>query len=725
MNYLLALADVGPRDRPQVGGKGYALARLAGYGFRVPKTFCLTIGAYHDYLQATGLRERILMELNRKEFKEMRWEEIWDTSLRIRNLFLTTPLPKSLQAELGDFFRRHLADRAVVVRSSAPEEDSAQASFAGLHESFVNVSGLEAILDRVRLVWASLWSDAALLYRQELGLDIEKSSMAVVIQELIVGDCSGVAFSRNPSDESQAVIEAVHGLNQGLVDGVVEPDRWLIDRLTGRLTHFPPSNRPSCYRPDGDTITLLELPAPLVSTPPLSQKQVRQVYDLALQAEKAFGSPQDVEWTCQDGTWFTLQARPITTVATDHQDDQRPWYLSLRRSYENLQVLRQRLENELIPAMTTAAAQLQQQNLSTLDDAALGCEIQRRQEIHAHWVAVYWRDFIPFAHGMRLFGQLYNDALRPADPYEFMNLLGGAPLASLDRNRRLAEMAARVRQNQNLAAAISQNDLGAFDAEFRQVLTEFLDTYGDLSCPITGGQCRQGPEAVLQLVLEMASHPPRAAAVTPTDAAVLTQTFLSRFAGTRRTEAADILDLARASYRLRDDDNIYLGRIEAQKINALQEAHRRLVQRGLPAPADLPESEVIKALLDRQYQPLPPDQTALIREQPQVKARQLIGQPAGPGLAQGPARVITAFQDLTDFKHGEVLVCDAVDPNMTFVVPLAAAVVERRGGMLIHGAIIAREYGLPCVTGVPEATTLIHSGDSLTVDGYLGIVVVD
>ena len=86
----------------------------------------------------------------------------------------------------------------------------------------------------------------------------------------------------------------------------------------------------------------------------------------------------------------------------------------------------------------------------------------------------------------------------------------------------------------------------------------------------------------------------------------------------------------------------------------------------------------------------------------------------GPGQFQCPFGVAVWGQ--------EVLVCDSVDPNMTFVVPMAAAVVERRGGMLIHGAIIAREYGLPCVTGVPRATTLISNGDPLTVDGYLGIV---
>jgi len=107
-----------------------------------------------------------------------------------------------------------------------------------------------------------------------------------------------------------------------------------------------------------------------------------------------------------------------------------------------------------------------------------------------------------------------------------------------------------------------------------------------------------------------------------------------------------------------------------------------------------------------------------------VSPRQLAGQPAGPGLSKGRARVIHRHLDLQAFKHGEILVCDAVDPNMTFVVLLAAGVVERRGGMLIHGAIIACEYGLPCVTGIPDATTLIRTGDQITVDGFLDIVTI-
>ncbi|HEX5643827.1 MAG TPA: PEP-utilizing enzyme, partial [Thermoleophilia bacterium] len=107
-----------------------------------------------------------------------------------------------------------------------------------------------------------------------------------------------------------------------------------------------------------------------------------------------------------------------------------------------------------------------------------------------------------------------------------------------------------------------------------------------------------------------------------------------------------------------------------------------------------------------------------------AQARQIVGQPAGPGLAVGPARVVRTREDLAAFADGEILVCDAIGPEMTFIVPLAAGIVERRGGMLIHGAIIAREYGLPCVTGVPRAAELIRTGDRVTVDGYLGIVIV-
>jgi phosphohistidine swiveling domain-containing protein len=104
--------------------------------------------------------------------------------------------------------------------------------------------------------------------------------------------------------------------------------------------------------------------------------------------------------------------------------------------------------------------------------------------------------------------------------------------------------------------------------------------------------------------------------------------------------------------------------------------------------------------------------------------RQLVGQPASPGLASGKVCRITAGADIGRFRAGDVLVCDAIQPMMTHLVPLAAAAVERRGGMLIHGAIIARELGIPCVNGVARAVEPLRDGGVVTVDGHLGIVTV-
>jgi pyruvate,water dikinase len=184
-----------------------------------------------------------------------------------------------------------------------------------------------------------------------------------------------------------------------------------------------------------------------------------------------------------------------------------------------------------------------------------------------------------------------------------------------------------------------------------------------------------------------------------------------------------LLDLARASYRLRDDDNLYLGRIEA-RLNRAAEAGKARLLRRLGTGADrLDPLEVAEALEDPSFRL---SETQEVPASGPVEApRQLTGQPAGPGVASGRARVVERTEDLRNLEAGEVLVCDAVDPSMTAVVPLASAIVERRGGMLIHGAIIAREYGLPCVTGVPDATTRLRTGDRITVDGFLGIVTVD
>ncbi|MCU0532145.1 MAG: PEP-utilizing enzyme [Syntrophales bacterium] len=724
MTLTLSLDRVEPRDRGRVGGKGYALSRMARHGLPVPGALLVTVEAYRRYIDRTGIGEAIALEINRKIADEMRWEELWDAALRIRTLFLRTPLPGDIRDGLARDVEARFRDVAVVVRSSAPGEDSAKASFAGLHESFVNVRGTESILDHIRLVWASLWSDAALLYRKELALDIATSAMAVVVQEIVAGDRSGVAFSMSPDDPSRSVIEAVHGLNQGLVDGTVEPDRWILDRKTGRLLSHRPAGREKALYASEAGVEVRPLGPGLAERPPLAPQEVALVFRTALEVETFFGSPQDVEWTIRNGALHILQARPVTAAEPAAGGDKRPWYLTLRRSFENLKGLRLEVEGRWIPAMIADAAALSGVDLAALSDEALAAEIDRRQSLHGKWTDIYIEFFIPLAHGIRLFGQTYNDALRPADPYEFMDLLGGTGMISLERNRLLERMAGRIRGNPRLAEALRQGTPAGLDAAFDADFEAFSRNFGDLGCGTD--RCFTGQAALAGLLLRMAEAPP---AKERFDAGTIDRrrdAFLSRFAGDARTRAAEILDLGRASYRLRDNDNIHLGKIEGALLAAVGEATLRLARRPGFAAAGLAADQAARALRDPGWRP----QEEAPGERSEgsgscLRARQLRGQPAGPGVARGPARVIASPEDLLEIRAGEILVCDAIDPNMTFAVPLAAGIVERRGGMLIHGAIIAREYGIPCVTGIPGAAELIRTGDRVSVDGWLGIVTIE
>ena len=719
----LSLAEIKTEDRPRVGGKGFALAVMARGGLRVPPALCITPEAYLEFVAATGIRETILLELGRKSFEDMRWEEIWDTSLRIRNAFLQSPFPENLREKLIPPLEAMFSRKDAAVRSSAPGEDSAKTSFAGLHESYIHIRGTDSLLEHIRLVWASLWSDRALLYRKELGLDVEKSTMAVVVQEMIAGERSGVAFGRNPLEPAQAVIEAVYGLNQAMVDGTVEPDRWILKRDTGEVISHHEAKREKTLAYALGGVRLEPLAPELRGKPPLEPEEIGEVFGLTGKAETIFGSPQDMEWTYRRNLLFTLQSRPITTGSSETGDVRR-WYLTLHRSFENLQGLRRKIEEELIPRMAEEAGGMAQISLAPLSDLALAGEIERRLQIGRKWDDLYKEFCIPFAHGMRLFGQVYNDRVKPENPFEFMDLLGGADMISVQRNRMMESLVGKIRKNPRLAKSLRRVRKEGLDPGFLKALESFLAKFGDQSW--SKARFDRNPKAIFTLLLNMALQgPPRRGSARRGQKA-LGNKFLSRFEEGEKKFAADLLDLGRASYRLRDDDNIYLGKIQAQVVAAADEGKKHLRSRGRVLPPQVEGMDMVRALRDPRYRFKKSSSPGIKQEEKEagIRSRQLVGQPASPGIATGKTRVILRAEDLFAFQPGEILVCDAIEPNMTFVVPLAAGIVERRGGMLIHGAIIAREYGIPCVTGIPDATSLIPNGTPVTVDGFLGIVII-
>ena len=727
MRTIISIGEITDEDKGRVGGKSFVSASLDSRGLKIPAGLCVTTDVYQRFIDEFGLRERIMMELSRKKLEDMRWEEIWDAALRIRNLFLKERIAPDLLRELIENLAAAFGSRPVVVRSSAPGEDSELVSFAGLHDSFVNVSGAEAITEKIRLVWASLWSDRALLYRKELHLNVEESTIAVLIQELVLGEVSGVGFGRNPINDDQAVIEAVWGLNEGLVDGRVEPDRWILDRGSGRILSHIPARRSEAVFPGEQGTELRALEARLAEKAPLDGTGVESIFRMINPLEETLGSPPDFEWTLKDGELFVLQARPITTGRGEgdsegkawENPDRRPWYMSLQRNFDNLNVLRERIENEFIPEMEAETKRMAEVDMVQMTEDELLVEIESRERIRDRWNGIYWSEFIPFAHGIRLFGQVYNDAVRPDDPFEFMNLLDAGEAESLERNRMIEDLADIIRKNLVVKNRLEQGEEGG--TSFERVLAEFMDKFGDLSCGVS--QCTTGREGIISIASKMASSPPRPRRNAKTSDRLLQQ-YLAAFPEDQRQWATEVLELGQSSYRMRDEDNIHLARIEGQLLRALDENKRRH-----PGEENLPgilskdaagEKSQNHTTMKSQANGGKAERT----EKLIVTPRQMVGQPASPGLARGPARVIKLTPDLSLVEAGEILVTDAIEPEMTFVVPLVAGIVERRGGMLIHGAIIAREYGLPCVTGIPDADKIIRDGEDITVDGFLGIVII-
>ncbi|MDH5427198.1 MAG: PEP-utilizing enzyme [Nitrospirota bacterium] len=737
-HWIISLGHTSGLDVHVVGGKAASLGKLISAGVRVPYGFCLTVFAYQHFLDNSDLPGVIQMELGRKPLDKMRWEEIWDAALRIRSAFLRAPLPPELVQAVSEALRQLNSQHPLAIRSSALGEDSAQRSFAGLHESIVNIQGTTPVLRAVRTVWASLWSDAALLYRKELSLDPLQSRMAVIIQEMVPAENSGVAFGRDPRDQTvdREIIEAVPGPCSNLVDGLLDPDRWILRQSTGDVVEWHVGEREGVRS----------------NVPLLKDDDLRVLHTRLRQVEELFGWPPDMEWAEQGGTLSVLQARPITSGLSAPESDERRWYLTLRPKLPQLRRLAEKVSHTLIPELERLGEKLAGEGIEKLNDRDLADCIKERLATLISWRGIYKEEFIPLAHGVRFLGAYYNEALQPQDPYEFMALLRGQDFLASYRNVALSNLGRCVQKNEALYRKLtecamdlsltSSNPWAHFKeqipdiqggADFLEDFERFLTTFMDTT--YNGERLVDRPDSLFNLICQLGNVANVASVQgeqNEKDKAMVFQERLIEAVGESQAhEAREVIAIGQLSWRLRDDDNILLGRIESQFLRALHLGAKRLQASGrltgkLPGEKFAPL--VAQALRDGTHDPIHLDEdepkatqsNADINEKP----RQLIGQPASHGLAEGQARLVNSLEDFRNFQRGDILVCESIQPTMTHLVPLASAIVERRGGMLIHGAIIARELGIPCVNGISNATNVICEGDQLTVDGYLGIVTI-
>ncbi|MGE0868594.1 MAG: rifamycin-inactivating phosphotransferase, partial [Kofleriaceae bacterium] len=313
-SYVHGLHDI---DRTQigiVGGKGAHLGELARIeGVRVPPGFCITTHAFQRMMASAPSIDEQLDQLSRLSADDQ--VAIRARSAEIRTTFEAIAIPDDVAAAITGELTRLGEHAAYAVRSSATAEDSPTASFAGQHDTYLNVIGAAAVLQHVRRCWASLFTDRAVTYRARHGFDHRKVHMAVVVQQMVFPYAAGILFTADPVTSNRKItsIDASFGLGEALVAGVVNPDVYKVRDGQVVAKTIATKQRAIVASASGGTQQQAIEPA-RQHHPVLTDAQVVQLAHLGRQIEAHAGSPQDIEWCLIDDQVQIVQSRPITTL---------------------------------------------------------------------------------------------------------------------------------------------------------------------------------------------------------------------------------------------------------------------------------------------------------------------------------------------------------------------------------------------------------------------------
>ena len=836
MKIVARLTEAICDDRNVVGGKAQGLYQLIRLGVPVPDGICVTVEAFRRFAAQPDVRDAIDVAEDRLAAESsVRERQVVGRELRER--LQGAEVPPSIALEIENAYTQ-LVDPIeptgplVAVRSSAVGEDSAQASFAGLYRSYLNVSGAAEVVEKVRACWLSLWTTEATEYRFGHPVMDGPPLMAVLIQCMVRSRVSGVLFTANPVTGrlSEMVINADVGLGEALVSGRTAPMEL---RVRSRF----------CLRYQC-RVAVKQQHASGKRRLVLTTHELTQLVRVARHIEAHFGGPQDIEWAFDDGRLYVVQTRPIT--GWNVGDEPLPAGAWTRRGLDEW------LQRPLSPLFSTLALPPCNEEVACLVKRRWGLQV--RKPAWVMWGGYLYVRVDPvlsislvkapvrFLRGLRTVAREWRESFQP----EYLRRLeavqghhtASSPVALLDRisaqlnlmaegwgwvvvsginakvaiilarvilrsigvgrreteqlftgfesssakaDQALWELAQEARANGELAASIRDRSL----AELHRVRRSFqaldvwldafeswIDTYGhrvfdlDIAQPTLSDE----PETVLEMLrssLQEQTISPKIrldyAVHRREDAQRSLEKRLRRYPSLARTLVRRLVRLAVDYAEIREDRPFYLhmnwpplrhaligigqmladARVleEAEDVfyleaNELREAAEWLVARTSPSPVALiPSVRTRRMKRDMQSTRVPPLDLHpnllirivryigdLSRKRRLIPPTVLLGTAASGGHVRARARILQTSDELGTFQHGEILVASLTTPAWTPLFSRAAGVVTEVGGSLSHAAIVAREYGIPAVVGIPDVLRRVRDGMELEVNGDAGTV---
>ncbi|HRZ30635.1 MAG TPA: PEP/pyruvate-binding domain-containing protein, partial [Candidatus Paceibacterota bacterium] len=313
MELIRAFNQIKKEDAPIAGGKGASLGEMINSGIPVPDGFVILADTFEKFIKDTDLIQEIDAILDGVDHRAI--HTVDEASEKIQSLIKNAEMPQNIADEIISAFEKLNAE-FVAVRSSATAEDGADHAWAGQLDSYLNITKGN-VLEKVQHCWASLFTPRAIFYRFEKGLNTTKISVAVVVQKMVNSEVSGIAFSVHPvtEDRNQMIIEAGFGLGEAIVSGSITPDSYVIEKDSGRIIDINVSSQTrALYRVETGGSEWVDIPEPKASSQVFAEAQISELADLIMKIENHYGFPCDIEWAYENGEFFIVQSRPITTL---------------------------------------------------------------------------------------------------------------------------------------------------------------------------------------------------------------------------------------------------------------------------------------------------------------------------------------------------------------------------------------------------------------------------
>lgn len=323
---ILWFSEVDKHDIPFVGGKGANLGEMTQAGFPVPDGFVITSQTYFQYLKANNFTTKIKHLLDTANYDKP--ESLQQVSSHIKKLIVSGDVPDAIVKEIFASYKKLggvLSDSLVAVRSSATAEDLPGASFAGQQETYLNVQGDANLLLKVKHAWASLFEARAIYYRHEKHFNHFRVGIALVVQKMVPSDKSGVMFTIDPvtNDKSKVVIEAIDGLGEMIVQGLVTPDHYEVEKKSMDILVKNVMYQEKLLKKVGTENREIKLSREVGSKQKITDRQIQGLTELGKKLEHHYYFPQDIEWAIADNELYIVQTRPITTIPTKKAEQSR------------------------------------------------------------------------------------------------------------------------------------------------------------------------------------------------------------------------------------------------------------------------------------------------------------------------------------------------------------------------------------------------------------------